>query len=134
MKILLVEPDATLARIYRLALEHDAHQVRTAATAQEGIQVADAWRPELVILELQLVSHSGIEFLYEFRSYDDWQSIPVIIHSFIPPAEFVASRVLCDELGIADFLYKPRTSLQQLRRRVGQNVLSEAGNTAVIAA
>ena len=32
-------------------------------------------KPAIVMLELQLVEHSGIEFLYEFRSYPEWQRV-----------------------------------------------------------
>jgi len=117
--ILLIEPDVVLARLYADALELAGHAVRTAATAQVAIDIADDARPDVVLLELQLVMHSGIEFLYEFRSYPEWQSVPVIILSNVPPAEFSASKtVLAQQLGVRLYHYKPHTSLQKLLRVV----------------
>jgi len=114
-KILLVEPDRLLADTYKKALAKDGHTVKTAATAQAAITTADDKQPDLVILEVQLVEHSGIEFLYEFRSYPEWQDIPVLIHSNVPPAEFNDSQqILKNQLGVDYYLYKPRTTLQEL--------------------
>jgi len=119
--ILLIEPDRLLATTYGQALTAAGHHVVAAATAQAGIQAADAMSPTLVILELQLVEHSGIEFLYEFRSYLDWQSVPVLVHSSVPPSEFNEShQLLKDELGVQTYLYKLHTSLRELLAHVRQ--------------
>jgi DNA-binding response OmpR family regulator len=118
-QILLIEPDRVLAESYVLSLMHAGHEVQAAGSAQAAVMSADAIRPDLVILELQLVEHSGIEFLYEFRSYSDWQDVPVIIQSQVPPAEFADSwHLLQTELGVCEYLYKPRTSLLQLLKTV----------------
>jgi len=119
MNILLIEPDKLLATTYAKALRGEGYAVRHSANAQEAIFNSDNAAPDLVILELQLVSHSGIEFLYEFRSYPEWQDIPVIILSQVPPTEFLHSqKLLRDELGVADYQYKPHTTLVKLLQAV----------------
>jgi DNA-binding response OmpR family regulator len=121
MKILLIEPDKLLAQTYAQALQHAGHKVNVAPTAQAAIFAADERRPDLVLLEVQLVSHSGIEFLYEFRSYPEWQDIPVVIVSHVPPGEFADSwELLKGELGVRAYRYKPRTSLKALLRLVNE--------------
>jgi DNA-binding response OmpR family regulator len=113
--VLLIEPDRVLAETYRQALMGGGHQVVCCASAQAAIISADQHRPDAVILELQLIEHSGIEFLYEFRSYRDWQHIPVILHTHVPPAEFNDNyQLLRDQLGVKEYLYKPDTSLREL--------------------
>lgn len=114
-KILLIEPDVILAETFMTALSRAGHGARVVATAQAAIDVADDFEPDLVLLELQLVAHSGIEFLYEFRSYPDWQTVPVIILSHVPPAEFRGSvGVLKGQLGVCEYYYKPHVSLEKL--------------------
>jgi DNA-binding response OmpR family regulator len=126
-QILLIEPDLPLAETYAKALLAESHRVIACAGAQAAVLAADQIRPDLVILELQLVEHSGIEFLYEFRSYADWQDIPVIINSLVPPAEFAGSHTLLqDQLGVIDYLYKPRTTLKQLINVVEQSAAQPA--------
>jgi DNA-binding response OmpR family regulator len=117
--VLMLEPDAVLAGIYRQALEAAGHKVRRTVSAQDGVFQVDTRLPDLVIVELQLVAHSGIEFLYELRSYSEWQNIPVLIHSCIPPTEFQDSQQLLREiLKVQAYLYKPQTTLQALLRAV----------------
>lgn len=120
-QIILLEPDALLARIYRQALEHAGHHVRIVVSAQEAVFEVDELPPDIIIAELQLVGHSGIEFLYELRSYLEWQHIPVLIHSSVPPTEFMGSRqLLSGALGVRSYHYKPHTSLRALLRSVNQ--------------
>jgi DNA-binding response OmpR family regulator len=119
MHVLLIEPDKILVETYCQTLQAVGHTVTVAHSAQSGISGADCRKPDVVILELQLVEHSGIEFLYEFRSYDDWRMVPVLILSQVPSAEFHANwPLLTQELGVSRYLYKPHTTLRQLLRVV----------------
>lgn len=119
MNILLIEPDIILAGSYIKSLEADGHQLRVVNTAQAAIDVVDDQAPDLILLELQLVGHGGIEFLYELRSYTEWQKLAVIILSFVPPVEFKQNwRQLQNELNIMEYLYKPHTSLTKLQRAI----------------
>ncbi len=68
MHILLIEPDRLQAASYRGALERAGHRVAHAVSAQNAVHEADAKMPYLVVLELQLPVHNGVEFMYEFRS------------------------------------------------------------------
>lgn len=122
-RILLIEPDRLLAENYVQALKSAGHQVNAASGAQAAIVTADAATPDLVVLELQLVEHSGIEFLYEFRSYPDWQNIPVVIQTHVPRNEFTDNwQLLQGELGVRGYLYKPRTSLRELVSTVSEHL------------
>ena len=114
MLVLLIEPDVVLAKIYRRALERDGWRVVWAAGAQRAIDAADAETPDVIVLELQLVEHSGIEFLYELRSYPAWQGIPVVVHTFVPPTAFPDKTILEQELGVRSYQYKPNTNIAQL--------------------
>jgi DNA-binding response OmpR family regulator len=117
--ILMLEPDAVLAKIYREAFELAGYEVRRSVSAQDAVFLIDEKQPDVILVELQLVAHSGIEFLYELRSYSEWQHIPVLIHSCIPPLEFEDSmQLLRNMLNVKEFLYKPHTSLQTLLREV----------------
>lgn len=113
--VLLIEPDRVLAATYKEALVHAGFSVTPCASAQAAIFAADQLQPDLVIMELQLVEHSGVEFLYEFRSYPEWQSVPIIIHSQVPPAEFSGNLSgLKESLGVNFYLYKPLATLKDL--------------------
>ncbi|MGH7195666.1 MAG: response regulator [Candidatus Saccharimonadales bacterium] len=124
-KILLVEPDKFLAEAYQKALAAAGYDVVLATGAQDAIHEADQQTPDLIILELQMAGHNGLEFLYEFRSYPEWQRVPVIINSLVPPTETDENIVFWDYLNISAHLYKPRTTLSQLIY-AAENCLSPA--------
>lgn len=116
--ILLLEPDRMLAETCILALRACEVEVCVQSVAQEAIYAADQHLPDLVIMELQLISHSGLEFLYEFRSYTDWKDVPIIVHTLVPTEEFSDSQeILFNELNVSEYLYKPTTSLRTLLKR-----------------
>jgi DNA-binding response OmpR family regulator len=120
-RILLIEPDRILAEIYRRTLDMQGYEIVMCASAQSAITAADVMRPDLVVLEIQLIEHSGIEFLYEFRSYPEWRLIPVIFLTNVPPAEFNGSRILLrEELGVCAYYYKPFTSLRGFMAAVAE--------------
>ena len=131
MRVLLLEPDVLQAACYREALERAGNTVVHVFSAQAAIQAADDNIPDVVVLELQLPQHNGVEFLYEFRSYKEWLKVPVIIYSFVAPQELAYSAILAAELAVMKMLYKPNTTLTQLCtvvQSVQNKVVAEASD------
>lgn len=122
MRVLVIEPDHMLGGIYKAALEHAGHTVTWRQHAQAAVHASDASAPDVVVLELQLPRHSGIEFLYEFRSYPEWQDIPVVLHTFVTEHVLEDQHKHFETLGVTQYLYKPMSSLQQLVRAVNEAV------------
>lgn len=116
--VLILEPNQPLASLYRAALENAGYTVTTSGCAQDAVFIADENRPDAVVLELQLPGHSGVEFLYEFRSYADWHGVPAILHTLVPPHNLNLSQQMLDRLDIAAYLYKPAATLRTLVRTV----------------
>jgi len=115
MHILLIEPDKLLASTYVQALKFAGHTVDHVMSGQGAVASADAATPELVILEMQLPAQNGIAFLQEFRSYAEWQHIPVILHTYVTPKGMEEIfETLKREYGVVSWLYKPQTPLTQL--------------------
>lgn len=118
--ILLLEPNTQLGDIFARALRHAGHSISWQQTAQSALNSADNHTPDVLIVELQLALHNGIEFLYEFRSYQEWQHIPVVILSNVLPHQTNQGSVLWNQLGIATYHYKPYTRLRDLTKTLEQ--------------
>jgi DNA-binding response OmpR family regulator len=114
MNILLIEPDKSLSQTYQMYLRQQGYNCVTCNDAQHAITACDSTRPDVVVLELLLGSHNGVEFLYEFRSYPEWQNIPVVLLSMLAPHELQIYRNSLEQLQVAQTLYKPTTTLEQL--------------------
>ncbi len=117
--VLLIEPNVVLAATYVAFLEQKGHTVATVTSAQTAIDAADEHMPDVVVLELQLTGHNGIEFLHEFRSYPEWEHIAVVVHTMLPPSHLAGVKTtMATDLGVRTVLYKPATSLEDLARAV----------------
>lgn len=113
--ILLIEPDNALRKIYKAYLIQEGYSVVDAASAESAIHELDAAQSvDLIVLELQLANHNGLEFIHELRSYSEWQSIPILLHTFVPPHSLRFDKNTLKTLGILGYLYKPTTSLSTL--------------------
>lgn len=123
-QILFIEPDRTLAKAYGSALKRAGHTVKHFVDAALAMQAADTNRPDLLIIELQLARHNGVDFLYEFRSYREWQTIPVVILSIVPPHEAGMGDSIWQQLGVAAYCYKPHTSLASLVTTVHEALIT----------
>lgn len=118
--VLLIEPDKLLAKTYGQALETAGIKSEWQPNAQDAIAALDHSRPALIILELQLTSHNGVEFLHELRSHGDWQDIPVLLHTLVPITDLQLSSAAKQQLGVVGYLYKPHTKLHTLTEEVQQ--------------
>lgn len=117
-RILLMEPDRLLARAYTSGLAAAGHEVHWQTDAQLALDVIDQKDIELIILELQLAPHNGVELLYELRSYPDWDNIAVLLHTMVTPDHPGLGKAFWSELGIKGYLYKPQTSVAGLVKSV----------------
>ena len=109
--ILIVEDDPHTVELVRLYLNHDGHQVITAATGPDGLRLAQERPPDLILLDLMLPGIDGIELCRALRAQSD---VPIIM---------VTARVAEDDrlagldLGADDYVTKP-FSPKELAARV----------------
>jgi DNA-binding response OmpR family regulator len=118
MRILILETDKLLAENIGNCLATAGYQIDWQVDPQEAIISVDVQSVDLVIMDVILASRSGIEFLYEFRSYPDWVNVPIIIYSSVPAREVGDSVVGFEQINIKHYLYKPSTPVAQLIRSV----------------
>jgi two-component system phosphate regulon response regulator PhoB len=67
-KILVVEDDAPLADVIAYNLNGSGYEVDVARDGREGLQLAEAKTPDLVVLDLMLPVVSGLDVCRRLRS------------------------------------------------------------------
>ena len=122
MNVLLVEPDYIMASSARVALETIGHTVSVASAGQQAIDAMDTTTYDAILLEPQLGLHSGVEFLYELRSYSEWRDVPVVIWTMNRHFLHASYERALKHLGVRQVLYKPLTTLHKLTRVTNQLV------------
>lgn len=126
INVLIIDPDIQVCELLSDYLEHD-FSVVTVVDSQQAIHQADRIKPDIIILELAIPDQNGLAFLHEFRSYEEWQSIPIILHTMIPPKADVDIHAWRD-LGVKEYLYKPTTNLKKLKEIIFNQINANAKN------
>lgn len=113
-RVLLIEPDRILAKVYFSQFVLAGFDVVVVADGQAAVHEIDAEKPSVIVMEPQLAAHSGVEFLHELRSYEDWADIPVLIYSSVPKEVFKVSDSVWQRLGVVRYFYKPKSTAKQI--------------------
>jgi DNA-binding response OmpR family regulator len=99
--ILIVDDDALMRRSLSLHLEQNGFRATTAASAEDGLAMAQRERPDLVLLDIGLPGMDGLEAIRHFQREVD---VPVI---FVSARRRELDTILGLELGADDYITKP---------------------------
>ena len=109
--VLIVEDEEHLAETLRFNLAADGYTVRMASDGAEGLSLARALQPDLVLLDLMLPRMDGTEVLRGIREHS---LAPVVI---LTARTSEADHVKGLDLGADDYVTKP-FSIAELKARI----------------
>jgi two-component system cell cycle response regulator DivK len=76
--ILIVEDNPRNLKLARDLLEHAGYRTLEATTAEDGLALARAHRPDLVLMDVQLPGMDGVQALERLRADPATDGIPVV--------------------------------------------------------
>jgi two-component system, cell cycle response regulator DivK len=104
MKKVLVVEDVDFNRELVVQLLEDKYNVIEAVNGQEGVELADRERPDLILMDLSLPVMDGWEATRRLKADDDLRSIPVIA---LTAHAMVGEKEKAMAAGCDDYLVKP---------------------------
>lgn len=112
--ILIVEDNEKNMKLVRDILQHQGHTTLEAVTGVDGVRLALAQRPDLVLMDIQLPDIDGISALREIRKDSALDGMPVLaVSASVMPDE--QQKVVTS--GFDAFITKP-INLKQFRDTV----------------
>ena len=99
--ILVVEDEDVLRELLEIVLSEEGYEVRSAMRAADGLEMAAADRPSLVIFDVTLPDLNGTTFAERYRALPE-AAAPLIAVSGIANLAEEAARI-----GVDGFLTKP---------------------------
>jgi DNA-binding response OmpR family regulator len=78
-KILIVEDETAIAQMYKFKLEHTGFEVKCAFNGQQGLDLAESFKPDLILLDLRMPVMTGEDMLEKLRTSIWGANIRVII-------------------------------------------------------
>ncbi len=113
-EILLIEDSPTDAHAYGGVLRSHGHTVQTAATGEQGIEMAARLKPDVILMDIVMPGVNGFQATRELRRTASTASIPIIMLSTKGQE---TDRIWGLRQGAIDYLVKP-VSRQVLLRSV----------------
>jgi two-component system phosphate regulon response regulator PhoB len=113
-KILVVEDERDLQQVLEYNLRQAGHHVLSAQEGAQGLELARAEHPDLVLLDLMLPDVPGTQVCKALKESIDTRGIPVVM---LTARGEEIDRVVGFELGADDYVVKP-FSVRELMLRV----------------
>lgn len=118
-KIAIIEDDPTISQMYRMKFEADGFDVQLADNGRTGVKLVEAFKPDLILLDMQMPEMNGVTALKEIRKNDWGKDVPVIILTNLGREE--APKEL-DELGVEDYVVKAESTPRQVVQKVKETL------------
>jgi DNA-binding response OmpR family regulator len=119
-KVLLVEDDADVRRLYAIGLNQRGYEVKLAANGAEAVDRLATERPDYILLDWMLPLMGGMEVVERLQIAEGSSAIDVIVISGQPAPEALPPRVRC-------WLTKPLT-IDELVSEMTRNEPSDGSN------
>jgi DNA-binding response OmpR family regulator len=101
MKILVADDDRDLVDLIRYRLHREGHTMCTSFDGESTLRAFQVEKPDLVILDLLMPKHGGMEVLEQIREQAD---IPILILSALRDEDHIVNALY---KGADDYLIKP---------------------------
>jgi two-component system phosphate regulon response regulator PhoB len=78
-KVAIIEDDQAISQMYRFKFEADGYTVETAENGKLGLELAEAMKPDILLLDLMMPEMTGDIMLEKLRATPWGKSMKVII-------------------------------------------------------
>ncbi|MEA3305573.1 MAG: response regulator transcription factor [Candidatus Omnitrophota bacterium] len=117
-QILVIEDDKHVSKLVTYNLDKAGLSCTVTKTGEEGLEILDRRRVDLVLLDIMLPRMDGFEVCKRIRHIDKFKYLPIIM---LTAKTGETDRVLGFELGANDYIIKP-FSIRELILRIKEKL------------
>jgi CheY-like chemotaxis protein len=121
-KILMVDDDPLMHRLFQRQLERAGYQMVSATNGLEALEVVERELPQLIVMDIMMAGMDGLGAIRQLKKKEATKDIPVIVVTAEVSAHD-ASRRESEAAGAACFLTKPLSPaklLEEIQRLIGK--------------
>lgn len=114
-KILIVEDDPLLVKMYNAKFENEGFIVFTADDGVSGLDLALKEKPDFIVLDIMMPQMSGLDLLENLRKDAAGKNIPVLILTNLSGAD---EEKKAKDLGVKEYLLKTNLTPGEIAEKV----------------
>ena len=118
-KIAIIEDDQAIAQMYRMKFEAEGYEVETASNGALGFQLAEAFQPDILLLDVMMPDMPGDQMLARMRRTEWGKTIKVVILTNRSEQEVTES---VRNLGVSAVIVKANMTPRQVAELVKQHL------------
>lgn len=103
-KILIIDDDESNRKLLEVLVQADGHSAISAAGGEVGIALANAERPDVILLDLMMPGLDGFEVVRRLKNNAATASLPIVV---VTALYDVASRQRIATWGADEVIMKP---------------------------
>lgn len=111
--ILVVDDSPTEIHAFKTILEKNGHQVATAQSGEEGVDVAKQILPDLILMDVVMPGLNGFQATRQLAKESSTAHIPVII---VTTKDQETDKVWAMRQGAKDYIVKPAKEKDLIER------------------
>lgn len=114
-KILFIEDDPLIVKIYTTRLTADGYEVYSADNGEEGIKLAETRTPDLIVLDIMMPKIDGFGVLERLRSEEKTKNVPILVYSNLAQEEEINR---AKQIGATEFIIKANLSPTEMVAKI----------------
>lgn len=126
-RILLVEDDEALAKVYISRLQLEGFEVMHVPNGEDALSASLKFKPDLVVLDAMMPKISGFDVLDILRNTPETMNVRVIMLTALSQAK---DKEMAQKLGADDYLVKSQVVIGDVVERIKHHLGMDAGASA----
>ena len=113
--VLIVDDETDVTEVISFWLRREGFRVLTASEAAEGLALARAEHPDMVLLDVMMPGISGWEMLERLKASDETKSIPVVMLTVLAESRFLRRAAESEAAGYIRKPFKPEAVVRTVK-------------------
>ena len=129
-KVLIVEDDRYISKMYQLKLSLDGMEVQVADNGRIGVEKVKEFKPDIILLDVLMPELDGYEVLKIIKGEPESKDIPVLILSNLGQEDHIQKGMQLGATGyIVKSQYTPSKVVEKIKQVLGDDSKPENSKT-----
>lgn len=114
-KVLVVDDDQALRKLYQVQLQTSGFEVVTAEDGDECLKKAESDHPDLILLDIMMPKRDGMAALKSLKDDPKFSKIPVVMLTNFGQEDLIKNAL---SMGAVDYLLKYKVTPAEMAEKV----------------